>query len=80
MNRTTDKELEPLSGSEIGDVHGGGGPLSFKLPQAQDVWGNTMSMEEWMDRQIAVANSNGELDPFDFYDDGYNPDKPNIWR
>jgi hypothetical protein len=47
--------------------------------QAQDMYGNTMSVEEFMDRQVAMLND-ASLDPHDFYSPGFNSDKPNIYR
>lgn len=71
--------LTELTAAEIANVHGAGLPGLIKIAQAQDVWGNTMSAGEWMDYQVRVANSGGTLDPHDFYGDGFDADKPNIW-
>lgn len=79
MKHQQHKALAGLGTAEIDAVVGGGIPGMFKAPQAQDMWGNTMSMEDWMNRQIAVANGGGRLNPHDFYDKGFDPDKPNIY-
>lgn len=78
MKKHIQPALRTLSQQDIEQVHGAG--MVRKPLQAEDMYGNTMSIEEWMDRQIAVANSNGVLDPHDFYSPGYNGNKPNIWH
>lgn len=68
--------LAELSATDIARIAGGTiGPIKHTVPQAQDMYGNTMSIEEWMDRQLDTTKN-----PHDFYDPRFDPDKPNIWR
>lgn len=76
MNDNDRFRLTELSMNEAAEVHGAG---LVQLAQAQDVWGNTMSHEEWMDRKIRQLYDS-TTDPHDFYDDGYDSDKPNIYN
>ena len=76
MKKHTQATLPELSTDDVARIAGGNiSPIKHKPPQAEDMYGNTMSMEEWMDRQLDTTK-----DPHDFYDPHFNPGKPNIWR
>lgn len=73
--KSEDKErMTPLSQHDVVRVSGAG-----FVAVAQDMYGNTMSVEAWMDRNIDMLY-NDSLDPHDFYSPGRDPDKPSIWR
>lgn len=69
MNMDNHKQptLSPLSQQDIEQIHGAGiGPVIRKPPMAEDMYGNKLSMEAWMDHQLAVAYSGGLIDPHVF--------------
>lgn len=74
MTKQGRKPPTPLSQHEAALVSG-----AAYVVQAQDMYGNTMSVEEFMDRQVAMLND-ASLNPHDFYSPGFNSDKPNIYR
>jgi len=68
-------ELVTLNANEIAAVSGGGGappiqPVKPREVLPQDMYGNTMSVEAWMDYQANVLPnfpaSHDGYDPFDF--------------
>lgn len=63
-----------LSQQDVARVCGAG-----FVVEAQDMYGNTMSVEAWMDRNIDMLYDDS-LHPHDFYSTGFDKDKPNIWR
>ena len=76
MKKHTQAALPELSTDDVTRVAGGNiAPIKHKTPQVQDMYGNTMSIGEWMDRQLDTTK-----DPHDFYEPNFNPGKPHIWR
>ncbi|ASJ73602.1 hypothetical protein [Granulosicoccus antarcticus] len=70
-------DLQTLTPDEIQCV-GGSVRTIGKLPRAQDMHGNTISMEEYMDLQLGIMKT-GQLGSLhDFYSKGFNAGKPNI--
>ena len=66
-----DKHKQPtstlLSREDMEQVHGAGiGPVIGRPPMAEDMYGNKLSMGDWMDHQLAVAYSGGSIDPHVF--------------
>jgi hypothetical protein len=68
-------DLTTLNASEVAAVSGGGGapaigPVKPQEVLAQDMYGNTMSVEAWMDYQANVLpnypNPHDGYDPHDF--------------
>ena len=68
------KQFRLLDESEITAVSGGIGRITTEPLQAEDMYGNKLSPQEYMDFQIALANSHGGdvgpdygyADPHDF--------------
>ncbi len=78
MKSKKESELQTLSDQEILSVSGAG--QAFKEARAQDMYGNTVSMEEYMRLQRLAASRNGDSSVLsDFYDKGFNGNKPNIY-
>ena len=56
MNADKHSELVTLTKDEINCVGGSGGTPG-ELLRAQDMWGGTVSMEEYMDRQLMALKT-----------------------
>ncbi|MFK7996283.1 MAG: hypothetical protein AB8B87_19245 [Granulosicoccus sp.] len=81
MKAQKNNELATLSDEEIQCV-GGSGKLPGRELRAQDMYGNTLSVEEYMDLQLAIAKGEhrgGHTSLSDFYSPGYNGKMPNIY-
>ncbi len=74
MKNQDQARMTSLSQQDVARVSGAG-----FVAEAQDMYGNTMSVEAWMDRKVAMLYDDG-LSPHDFYTPGFNKDKPNIYR
>lgn len=70
--------LETLSDDEIACVAGSVREVG-KMPRAQDMYGNTVSMEEYMDLQLLAAKTGDANLLWDYYETGFNAHRPNIW-
>ena len=58
-------EIETLNSDDINRVSGAGiAPIKVKPLMAEDMYGNKLSPEEYMNFQLAVAN--GQAKPHDF--------------
>jgi len=78
MKAKQESKLQPLNDQEIQSVSGAG--QAFKAARAQDMYGNTVSMEEYMRLQRLAASRNGDSSVLsDFYEEGFNSHKPNIY-
>ena len=74
-----ESNLKPLTHEEILSV-GGARIVPGTPPRPQDKYGNTVSMEEFMDLQLRALNEGGNSRLiFDFYDEGFDPHKPKIY-
>ncbi len=71
MNTQINTELTSLTDEEILSVSGAG-KLPGSLPMAEDMYGNKISMEEFMDRQLMAANTIDAQWIWDFNYDGHD--------
>lgn len=78
MKNEQNRNLPTLTQAEIACVGGSGGALHKPL-RAQDMYGNTMSIEDYMDLQLDVMNGRTQSTTHDFYELHFNPGRPNIW-
>ena len=61
MKKQKQTALTTLTRDDIARVAGAGiGPIVTKVPQAQDMYGNTMSHEDWMDYMVGHIHSHGD--------------------
>lgn len=78
MQQQHDEKLATLSVNEIAQVAGGAGPHRTGPLQVQDMYGNTLSVEAWMDRLLIPAELTESGWAHDFYSIGPDPKKPGI--
>lgn len=73
-------ELKTLTPDELHCVSGSGA-MQHREVRAQDMYGNTVSVEEYMDLQLLAMYRGGDaMTIFDFYERGFDRHKPHIYK